>query len=750
MLTKKTISQCQPVMNYDAQVNALEQAHFADPFSFLGVHYYNDEAFILRAYINGATAVSYKSVAGEVAYQRYQDSSLFILVIAKKDFKQDYQLVINYPLLTVEEKDSYAFSATLDESAMYLFNEGSLAHAYRHLGAHWREQEGTLGVRFTLWAPNAQSVSLIGDFNHWDTTRHFMRKHPSCGVWEIFISNVEVAQCYKFSLLTCEGDRLEKADPLAFSMQAPPATASIVPEKSFSQNLQQQNYTTNAVQAEARASRNSINKPISIYEVHAGSWQRNSDEVAVGNKGYLSYQQLAEKLVPYVQTMGFTHIQLMPISEYPFDGSWGYQPVGLFAPTSRFGGIEDFRHLVDACHQANIGLLVDWVPGHFPNDSYGLAKFDGTHLFEHADKRQGFHPDWQTHIYNYERGEVKSFLISNAMFWLDYFSIDGLRVDAVASMLYLDYSRAEGEWLANEFGGRENLAAIELLKQVNQRCYEQFPHIMMAAEESTAWPGVTKFTEHGGLGFGYKWNMGWMNDSLSYMTRDPLYRSHHHNEMTFSLMYAYSENYILPLSHDEVVHGKGSLLNKMPGDDWQKFANLRAYYAYMWAHPGKKLLFMGGEFAQRNEWNHDASLDWHLLDYAPHQGMQNLIKQLNHYYCQSPALYELDNDSAGFRWLDGNNYQQSIFSFIRFAKDANDYVVVLTNMTPNTQQCFRLGVPDKASYRIVFNSDDHHYGGSDFNQQTLISSENIAWQGFAQSISVELPPLATVYLVKGE
>ena len=735
-------------VDYSEQVAAFEQARFADPFDFLGVHYYSEQAVELRVYLPGAEQVFYQTKQRSQPYQRYQNSDLFTLILAKNNYQKDYQLTIVYPLLTVKETDSYAVESSLDKQAMYLFNEGSLAHAYRHLGAHWQQQKNSSGVRFTLWAPNAESVSVIGDFNHWDTRRHLMRKHPSCGVWEIFISSAQAGQSYKFSMLNTQGERLEKADPFSFVMQAAPATASVIAEADFTDSLL--NHHEQSEHVSAKVSRNAIDKPISIYEVHAGSWRRNSEQVADGQKGYLTYKELASELVPYVKSMGFTHIQFMPISEFPFDGSWGYQPVGLFAPTSRFGSLSDFHYLIESCQQANIGVLIDWVPGHFPSDAHGLAKFDGTHLFEHADKRQGFHPDWHTHIYNYDRGEVKSFLMSNAMYWFDNFAIDGLRVDAVASMLYLDYSREEGQWLANEYGGRENLGAIELLKQVNQRCYGDHPGIMMAAEESTAWPGVTQFTEHGGLGFGYKWNMGWMNDSLSYMERDPLYRSHHHNEMTFSLAYAYSENYILPLSHDEVVHGKGSLINKMPGDDWQKFANLRAYFAFMWAHPGKKLLFMGGEFAQRNEWDHDISLDWHLLDYAPHQGMQSLIKKLNQFYCQCPPLFELDNKPSGFRWLDGGNAEQSIFSFIRFAKDSNDHLLVLSNMTPNTQKNFRLGVPSQGNYHLVFNSDEQRFGGSDFNQQGSLVNEKIAWQGFEQSICVDVPPLATIYLAKAK
>ena len=736
--------------DYSAQITAFEQAVFADPFAFLGVHSYNELSVILRVYIPGAEQVFYQSEHKKIAYQRYKGSALFTLILKKSNLQKNYLLCIVYPLITVQETDSYSLASTLDEQAMSLFSEGALAHAYQHLGAHWQSQNNTSGVRFTVWAPNAQCVSVIGDFNHWNATRHLMRKHPSSGVWEIFICNAQAGQGYKFSLLSQDGQRLEKADPFAFVMQMSPATASVIAEQDFTTQLNRQHKGLTPTQAQERLLRNSIDRPISIYEVHAGSWQRNSEQVAKGESGYLSYQELAEKLVPYVKNMGFTHIQLMPISEFPFDGSWGYQPIGMFAPTRRFGSIADFQQLVDACHQQNIGLLIDWVPGHFPSDVHGLAKFDGSHLFEHADKRQGFHPDWQTHIYNYDRGEVKSFLISNAMYWFDRFDIDGLRVDAVASMLYLDYSRADGQWLANKYGGRENLAAIELLKQVNLRCYQQHPGIMMAAEESTAWPGVTQYTEHGGLGFGYKWNMGWMNDSLNYMTRDPLYRSHHHNEMTFSLMYAYSENFILPLSHDEVVHGKGSLLNKMPGDDWQKFANLRAYFALMWAHPGKKLLFMGGEFAQRNEWHHDHSLDWHLLEDRAHQGMQDLIKQLNGLYCQSPALYELDNKPSGFQWLDENNAQQSIFSFIRFAKDLTEHVVVVSNMTPNPVQEFRVGVPSHHDYRVIFNSDAEKFAGSDFNQQQTLVNHDMPWQGVEHSVCLQLPPLATVYLAKVE
>jgi len=731
--------------DYDTQVSALNSGIFADPFSFLGVHSFDEKYFVLRAFIPGATDVFYDNEKIKRNYKRYKNSDLFILLLNKKSFSQNYKLNINYPLLTEKHADVYGFESSLDLNAMYLFTQGTLEQAYQHLGAHWQVQKQQKGVRFTLWAPNAQSVSLIGDFNHWNNKRHLMRKHPAYGVWEIFIPQVKAGQSYKFSIVSNEGERLEKADPFAFTMQVPSDTASIIPEQTVLSGSLKTNSEQEKLQ-QRRQLRNAIDKPISIYEVHAGSWKHDGNKVANGEKGYLSYQQLAKQLVPYVKSLGFTHIQLMPISEFPFDGSWGYQPVGMYSPTSRFGSVADFQNLVDACHESNIGLLIDWVPGHFPSDPHGLAKFDGSHLYEHADKRQGFHPDWNTHIYNYGRAEIQSFLISNAMYWFDNFAIDGLRVDAVASMLYLDYSREAGEWIPNIHGGRENLEAIALLKQVNQRCYGNFPGIMMAAEESTAWPGVTQFVEHGGLGFGYKWNMGWMNDSLNYMSKDPIHRSHHHNEMTFSLIYAFSENYILPLSHDEVVHGKGSLINKMPGDDWQKFANLRAYYAFMWAHPGKKLLFMGGEFAQFNEWDHDKSLDWHLLEYAPHQGMQNLIKQLNAVYCKHTALYQLDNSQDGFQWIDGTNEDQSIFSFIRFSKDTDEHIAVISNMTPNTYKDFRIGVPSTYNYALLLNTDHKEFAGSGFSSQTQFKNQKITWQGFENSICLDIPPLATLYL----
>ncbi|MGY8835444.1 MAG: 1,4-alpha-glucan branching protein GlgB [Enterobacterales bacterium] len=723
--------------SYDAQVHALNTGRFKDPFSFLGAHKTDAEVEI-RLYLPCAINVSVTLNNKSIEAQRYQQSDLFI---AKVDAlpTAPYQCIAKYTNSSITFYDEYSFESTLDAEAMYLFNEGSLEHAYSHFGAHFSTQQNVEGVRFCVWAPNAASVSIIGEFNFWQANRHFMRFHPASGVWELFVPGLKADMCYKFAITAQSGEVLEKADPYAFKMQQAPGTASVLQYKPEPIKLGEK-----ALQN--RQKRNHIDAPISIYEVHLGSWQRAE------NNRYLSYTELADKLVSYALEMNFTHLQLMPISEYPFDGSWGYQPVGLFAPTSRFGDYNSFKYFVEQCHKANLGILLDWVPGHFPSDPHGLHRFDGTHLYEHADKRQGFHPDWNTYIYNYDRPEVKSFLISNAMYWLHQFGLDGLRVDAVASMLYLDYSRKEGEWVANCYGGRENLGAIECLKQVNMRSYKNNPGIMMVAEESTAWPGVTQSVEHNGLGFGYKWNMGWMNDSLHYMQHDPLYRQHHHHEMTFSMVYAFSENYILPLSHDEVVHGKGSLIEKMPGDDWQKFANLRAYYAFMWAHPGKKLLFMGGEIAQRKEWGHDHSIDWHLLEHQNHNGIKQTVKALNTVYKNQPALYELDSSAAGFTWIDNNNNQQSILSFVRYAKNAKDFVVVIANFTPASYENYVIGVPSKGRYKVILNTDNTQFFGSGVevtkDSSQIVHATNESNHGFKHSISIAIGGLTTIYLQK--
>jgi 1,4-alpha-glucan branching enzyme len=727
------------IYDYSEQLNALQVGTFSDPFSFLGLHKVDDKNYEIRVYLPGAVSVTLACNPSVFLFRKYLNSDLFLLQVTEQDLPQTNKLKVVYPEHTCIQYDVYQFSSCINEEAMYLFNEGTQEQAYLHLGAHFIEHEGVEGVRFAVWAPNAKSVSVIGEFNCWQRSEHFMRKHIAFGIWELFIPNLQQQQTYKYSVVDSYGNVCDRADPFAFKMQQAPGTASvlqkIVPRKKPS-----------SVQLKSRSRRNKIDAPICIYEVHLGSWKRRTDE----ENRFLTYRELADDLVQYVKDLGFTHLQLMPISEYPFDGSWGYQPVGLFSPTSRFGSYDDFVYFVEKCEEANLGLLVDWVPGHFPSDPHGLHKFDGTHLFEHADIRQGFHPDWNTYIYNYDRPEVKSFLLANAMYWLSEFQLDGLRVDAVASMLYLDYSRNDGEWIANQFGGRENLGAISCLQDVNRRCYGKDSNIMMVAEESTAWPGVTQSVDNNGLGFGFKWNMGWMNDSLTYVSRDPIYRRYHHHEMTFSMAYAYSENYILPLSHDEVVHGKGALLSKIPGDDWQQFATLRAYYGFMYAHPGKKLLFMGSELAPRSEWNHNEGLDWQLLESLAHLGIQRTVKKLNRIYRCEGALYECDNSPAGFRWIDGDNAEQSMFSFARYGKSKSDLLIVISHFTAQVFHQYRLGVPLSGVYEVVLNTDDKDLYGSGVTavagKQQLIESVAVASHGYENSIVITIPPLSTLYL----
>jgi 1,4-alpha-glucan branching enzyme len=625
----------------------------------------------------------------------------------------------------------------LDPQDLYLFAEGTHERAWRFLGAHRRVVGGEPGVLFAVWAPNAGRVAVVGDFNGWNPEAHPLGTHGGSGIWERFVPGVAEGALYKFALWNREGSLLPlKADPYARAMEPPGRTASVVaPECGY------------AWQDEAwmrgRGAHNRREAPIAIYEVHLGSWRRHLD----GNR-YLGYRELAEQLVRYVRDLGFTHLQLLPVSEHPFDGSWGYQPLGLFAPSCRFGSADDFRHLVDRCHAAGLGVLLDWVPAHFPTDPHGLARFDGTALYEHEDPRRGFHLDWHTLIYNLGRHEVASFLISNAHYWLEEFHVDGLRVDAVASMLYLDYSRKPGEWLPNVHGGNENLEAVALLREVNRRLYANFPDAMTVAEESTAWPGVSQPVHHGGLGFGFKWNMGWMHDTLRYMARDPAHRRFHHNELTFALMYAFSENYVLPLSHDEVVHGKRSLLGRMPGDEWQRFANLRAFYAYLWTHPGKKLLFMGGEFAQRVEWNHDRGLDWQLLDDPRHAGVQRLVRDLNTLYREQPALHALDCDPAGFAWVDCHDAERSVLLFRRRAGDGAPEVVVACNFTPVPRHAYRIGLPADGFWRERLNTDAALYGGADLGNAGGLRSEPVPAHGQAQSILATLPPLATLVFVQ--
>lgn len=716
-------------------VEAVVYGYCEDVFAVLGLHH-RDGHWGVNVFLPNAEQVWVVSADEQTAFgqlHQLHGDGFFSGAVTIPE-RCAYKLRVCYHGQWFIQHDPYGFGSGVSPLDLYLFGEGTHERLYRWMGAHEVVLEGVSGVRFCVWAPNAKRVSLVGDFNFWDGRCHLMRKHIPSGVWELFIPGLTAGVLYKYELLSSEGHLLpQKADPYGFAAQLPPASASCV----FSSSFQWQD----GFWCAREGASSSLTRPVSIYEVHLGSWRRVPED----GQRYLTYRELAEQLIPYVKNLGFTHIQLMPVSEFPFDGSWGYQPIGLFAPTSRFGSPDDFRYFVNACHLAEVGVLIDWVPGHFPSDAHGLARFDGTPLYEHADARQGFHPDWNTYIYNYGRKEVANFLFSNALYWFDEFHIDGLRVDAVASMLYLDYSRKQGEWIPNYFGGRENLEAIDLLRRVNEKVYEYYPYALMVAEESTAWPGVSHPVHAGGLGFGYKWNMGWMNDSLRYMHKEPVHRQYHHHDMTFSLLYAFNENFILPLSHDEVVHGKGSLLDKMPGDGWQKFANLRAYLAYMWAHPGKKLLFMGAEFAQGREWNHDASLDWHLLGIAPHAGMQLLVKDLNRLYQQHPALHWGDASAQGFEWVDADNAHLSVFSFVRKAEAYGALVLVVVNMTPVVRQNFHVGVPSAGFYRELLNTDAALYGGSETGNAGGVLAQPVPACGRPYSLNLTLPPLATVY-----
>lgn len=702
---------------------------------------------VVRTLLPGARAVEVicKAKNKKVADLAMVDpEGLFEGVMGRRTKYFDYFLSVHYHQHTVKLEDPYRFPSLLDNDELYLFCEGTQERAYRWMGAHCCENSAVKGTLFVFWAPDAKRVSVVGDFNHWDGRRHVMRKHPASGVWEIFIPGLYERTIYKYQLTDRNGKLLPlKSDPYAFAMQHPPETASITLPRDCFKSASAYPWRDAQWLQQREASSNPYQNAISIYEVHLGSWRRGGEH----NHDFLSYRELAQCLIPYVIEMGFTHLQLMPISEHPFDGSWGYQPIGMYAPSSRFGSPDDFKYFVDSCHVNGLGVLLDWVPGHFPTDEHGLGKLDGSCLYEHEDVRKGFHPDWNTLIYNYGRAEVISFLLGNAMFWLDEYHIDGLRVDAVASMLYLDYSRKDGEWVANADGGRENQEAIAFLKAVNQRVYFNYPGVMMMAEESTAWSGVSRPIEEGGLGFGFKWNMGWMNDTLSYMSRDPIHRKYHHNEMTFGLHYAFSENFVLPLSHDEVVHGKRSLLEKMPGDDWQKFANLRAYLGFMWGHPGKKLLFMGGEFAQQREWDHDQGLDWHLLQQQRHSGVQQLVKDLNQVYRELPALHQFDCDKAGFEWVEHENYDYSILAFLRTGLDGAPPVLVVSNMTALPHHDYRLGVPVAGVYHERLNTDSVQYGGSNLGNAGRLHTVNQHWGGYPCHLSMTLPPLSTLIMV---
>ncbi len=628
--------------------------------------------------------------------------------------------------------------SALSDQDLYLFNEGSHLRLYEKLGSHPTIVDGRPGTRFAVWAPNAEFVSAVGDWNGWNRDAHPLHPRGHSGIWEAFVPDVGLGAVYKFHIRSRAGGyRVDKADPFAVRAELPPRTASVVWNLDYQWNDQQW--------LEARAQQHGLTAPLSIYELHLGSWRRIPEQ---GDRS-LSYREIAAPLADYVRDMGFTHVELLPVMEHPFYGSWGYQSTGYFAPTSRYGTPQDLMFLIDHLHQNGIGVLLDWVPSHFPSDEHGLAYFDGTHLFEHGDPRQGFHPDWGSCIFNYGRHEVRSFLLSSALYWLDVFHADGLRVDAVASMLYLDYSRRPGEWIPNVYGGRENLDAISFLRRCNEEIYRHHPDVHVVAEESTSWPMVSRPTYVGGLGFGFKWDMGWMHDTLTYAAHDPVHRSFHHNDLTFRMLYAFTENFVLPLSHDEVVHRKGSLIAKMPGDDWQKFANLRTLYASMWTQPGKKLLFMGCEFAQRAEWDHEHSLEWNLLDWEPHRGVQRLVRDLNTLYRAEPALHELDCEGAGFAWIDCNDNAQSTLSYLRRGASTPDVIVVACNWTPVPRSGFRLGVPHGGFWRELLNSDSAWYGGSDLGNGGGVAAEPVAWHGHPHSISITLPPLAAVILKGG-
>jgi 1,4-alpha-glucan branching enzyme len=730
------------------EIDRLSQAAHGDPFAVLGVHADAAGRRALRVMLPGAAQVTALDGAngaplGVLSPHRAEG---FFEGQLSGNGSPNYRLQVRWSDgATALLDDPYRFPPVLGDVDVWLLAEGSHLRPFEVLGASQRVLLGVAGTSFAVWAPNAAQVSVVGDFNLWDARRHPMRLRRECGVWEIFLPGVAAGARYKFQIRARDGQVLpQKADPYALASELRPATASVVARLPAA---------VPASQARRRA--NALDAPISIYEVHLGSWRRVADGSQGGHGRFLNWDELASSLVPYARDMGFTHLELLPIGEHPFDGSWGYQPIGLYAPTARFetpadaaaggGSGAGFRRFVDRCHAEGLGLLLDWVPAHFPSDAHGLVEFDGTHLYEYADTREGFHQDWNTLIYNFGRTEVGNFMVANALYWLERYDVDGLRVDAVASMLYRDYSRRAGEWIPNQHGGRENLEAIRFLKRMNEVVGVERPQAITLAEESTAFPGVSRPTYAGGLGFHYKWNMGWMHDTLQYIQRDPIHRRHHHGEMSFGLVYAFNENFILPISHDEVVHGKGSMLAKMPGDRWQRFANLRAYYGFMFGHPGKKLLFMGCEFAQEREWNHDQSLDWHLLDDPGHAGVRRLLRDLNRFYRDTPALYERDFTSDGFEWIDHDDAARSVLSFIRRGRDAGTLVVVVCNFTPTPQRGLRIGVPQTGRYRERINTDSAHYGGSNVGTPLgEAATQDIACHGKPHSILIDLPPLATV------
>jgi 1,4-alpha-glucan branching enzyme len=721
------------------EIASLSDGSHGDPFSVLGLHktvHSDKDRLVLRAFRPEAKEVF--GIIGKskpIKLARLSNEGLFECVFLGRKKIADYSLkIISHTGEVFEIKDPYSYGKMIDEFDLQLWGEGNHKKAYDFMGAHPKKIGDIEGTHFVVSAPSATRVSVVGSFNNWDGRIHRMRKYHEQGLWELFIPNVRNGDEYKYEIKSpLQDSPLLKADPFAFNAQLRPDTASKV--------FNIEGYTWgDSDWINNRKENQALDQPLSIYEIHAGSWRRKTDGTE-----YLSYKELADYLVPYIKNLGFTHVELLPIAEHPYDPSWGYQITGYYAPTSRFGNPHDFMYFVDKCHKAGIGIIVDWVPAHFAKDEHGLRRFDGTGLFEHEDSRQGEHKDWGTCIFNFGRTEVHNFLISNALYWCDKYHIDGLRVDAVASMLYLDYSREEGEWIPNKYGGRENIEAIDFLRKFNDAIHEHFPGIITFAEESTSWGGVSRPTQTGGLGFDYKWNMGWMNDTLTYIEKDPIYRKYHQGELTFSLIYAFSENFTLPFSHDEVVHMKKAMLSKMPGDDWQKFANLRLLYTYMYAHPGKKLLFMGSEFGQWSEWNESQSLDWHLLDWENHQGIQKIISDLNKLQKQEKALHQSDFDWRGFEWIDFNDADRSIISFIRRAKDPSDFLVVVLNFTPAVYEQYQVGVPEAGEYEVIINSDSEFYGGSNVGEMSKHASWG-DWQNQTANLTITIPPLAGVIL----
>jgi 1,4-alpha-glucan branching enzyme len=730
-----------PGRDLDAALEALAAGRHRDPFALLGPHRLDSEpAVVVRAIHPAAVRVDLRVVdTGRLHPMTRRKADGVFEVRLQSEQVPDYRLRVTYPRNHVLEiDDPYRYGRVLTDFDLHLLGEGTHYRAFERLGAHRIRVGATTGIHFAVWAPNAHRVSVVGDFNGWDGRVHPLRLLMPSGIWELFIPDLSDGENYKFEIRTPAGSVVQKADPFGFAFEAPPQTAAIV------KDISKYDWQDGRWMTSRRSHANWFNRPMAVYEVHLGSWARVPEE---GNR-FLTYRELAHRLVPYVKDLGFTHIELLPVMEHPFSGSWGYQVLGFFAPTSRYGSPEDFKYFVDSCHQADLGVILDWVPGHFPRDEHGLARFDGTALYEHADPRQGEHQDWGTLIFNYSRNEVRSFLLSNALFWLEEYHADGLRVDAVASMLYLDYSRRDGEWIPNVYGGRENLEAIQFLQQLNTLTHGGHPGTITAAEESTAFPGVSRPAHLGGLGFTYKWNMGWMHDILEYAQKDPVHRRWSHTLLTFSMLYCYTENFVLPFSHDEVVHGKRALLDKIPGDEWQKHATLRTLYGLMYGHPGKKLLFMGSEFGQWQEWSHDRSLDWHLLDEPLHEGLRRYVRALNALYRAQPSLYEVDFEPSGFRWIDCNDNENSIVAFIRFARNRDDLIVMIFNFTPVPRQGYRIGVPAPGFYGELLNSDSSSFGGGDVGNGGGVNSDSISAHGFEQSISLVVPPLGCLLLKK--